>query len=593
MYKITSLLITVLFLGLSLTHAQSKNFVGKSLIFDEPTIIQNSAPAPSYAPADGNYILIDIMGNAFGTGSSHLKPIYFEPFSGSLAAVYRGDVSYAAGSGELWYSISTDFGVSWSRVAAVNGAATQKLARYPSMTINFFNDVVTGAFAWPELNPSAFGWLGYGADQPLGSGQAYSDIIEGDNKFSSEALIFSSDNSDWVYWIARNSSAPRDITFFRTQDYLTVESFVPPQWSDTVFSSNGQYIQGGICYKGILYVSAIGAFNENIWPAGNYTRGWPIGYSKSTDNGDTWSDFSVPDWRTIPGLENFSQTFDFDSTDGNTVQYDGDIQVDKMGYVHLITALTDTNNWNHAIVDLYETENGWAGDIIYSGLDIKTYGMGPGLGQSGPSHLVATDSSHSVMAVQWINKNPNTPWADVYLSHKRFYGASQVGQWSAPINLTNSPDINNTAAHLAPFLHDEGNGHYVAFSTYSYVIGATGPYSDTTRPTGLYAARVPFDEIIVSVDEGINPVNSFELSQNYPNPFNPSTKINYTLAERSSVSLKVYDVIGNEVATLVNTTQNAGNYVATFESKNLASGLYIYTLKAGDFVSSKKMILIK
>lgn len=593
MYRITALLTIILFMGLSLTQAQNKNLVGKSLVVDEPTNVQNSVLSPTYAPADGDYILVDTMGNAFGTGSSHLRPIYFEPFSGSLAMVYRGHVAYATGSGELWYSISTDFGVSWSRVAAINGAASQRMARYPTMTINYFDNIVTGAFAWPELNPNAFGWLGYGADQPLGSAQTYSDIIPGDNKFSSEALIFSSDNSDWVYWVARNQSAPRDLTFFRTQDYLNVESFVPPQWADTVFSSNGQYIQGGVCYNGVLYFAAIGAFNENIWPAGSDIRGWPIGYSKSTDNGDTWSNFSVPDWRTISGLERFDQTFDFDSTDGNTVQYDGAIQVDKMGYVHLITALTDTNDWSHAVVDLYETENGWAGDIIFSGLDIKTYGLGPGLGQMGPSPLIATDSSHSVMAVQWINKNPQTPWADVYLSHKRFFGASTPGQWSEPINLTNSPNINNTAAHLAPYLLDEGNGHFVAFSSYVYALGATGPFSDTTAATGIYAARVPFDEIVVSVDDGINQINSFELSQNYPNPFNPTTRISYSLSERSNVTLKVYDVLGNEVATLVNTTKSAGNHVVTFGGENLASGLYIYTLKAGNFISSKKMVLIK
>ncbi|MFZ2866152.1 MAG: T9SS type A sorting domain-containing protein, partial [Ignavibacteriaceae bacterium] len=203
------------------------------------------------------------------------------------------------------------------------------------------------------------------------------------------------------------------------------------------------------------------------------------------------------------------------------------------------------------------------------------------------------DSSHSVMAVQWINKNPQTPWADVYLSHKRFFGASTPGQWSEPINLTNSPNINNTAAHLAPYLLDEGNGHFVAFSSYVYALGATGPFSDTTAATGIYAARVPFDEIVVSVDDGINQINSFELSQNYPNPFNPTTRISYSLSERSNVTLKVYDVLGNEVATLVNTTKSAGNHVVTFGGENLASGLYIYTLKAGNFISSKKMVLIK
>lgn len=128
MYRITALLTIILFMGLSLTQAQNKNLVGKSLVVDEPTNVQNSVLSPTYAPADGDYILVDTMGNAFGTGSSHLRPIYFEPFSGSLAMVYRGHVAYATGSGELWYSISTDFGVSWSRVAAINGAASQRMA---------------------------------------------------------------------------------------------------------------------------------------------------------------------------------------------------------------------------------------------------------------------------------------------------------------------------------------------------------------------------------------------------------------------------------------------------------------------------------
>jgi hypothetical protein len=88
-------------------------------------------------------------------------------------------------------------------------------------------------------------------------------------------------------------------------------------------------------------------------------------------------------------------------------------------------------------------------------------------------------------------------------------------------------------------------------------------------------------------------VNEFNLGQNYPNPFNPSTTINYSLAERSVVALRVYDVLGNEVASLVNTTQEAGTHSVKFDASKLASGLYVYTLNAGDFTSSKKMMLLK
>jgi Secretion system C-terminal sorting domain len=85
----------------------------------------------------------------------------------------------------------------------------------------------------------------------------------------------------------------------------------------------------------------------------------------------------------------------------------------------------------------------------------------------------------------------------------------------------------------------------------------------------------------------------YELSQNYPNPFNPSTKINYTIPQQSFVTLKVYNILGQEVATLVNEVQKASKYVATFDAKSLASGVYFYKLQAGNFVASKKLLLLK
>ena len=87
--------------------------------------------------------------------------------------------------------------------------------------------------------------------------------------------------------------------------------------------------------------------------------------------------------------------------------------------------------------------------------------------------------------------------------------------------------------------------------------------------------------------------NSISLFQNYPNPFNPCTIISYQLAVSSKVILKVYDILGNEVATLVNEEKPAGNYKIEFEATNLSSGLYFYQLKSGEFVQTKKMILIK
>ena len=85
----------------------------------------------------------------------------------------------------------------------------------------------------------------------------------------------------------------------------------------------------------------------------------------------------------------------------------------------------------------------------------------------------------------------------------------------------------------------------------------------------------------------------YSLQQNYPNPFNPVTQIKYSIAKDELVTLKVYDVLGNEIATLVNTQQQPGSYEISWDASNFASGIYFYQLKAGNFNAIKKMILIK
>jgi hypothetical protein len=86
---------------------------------------------------------------------------------------------------------------------------------------------------------------------------------------------------------------------------------------------------------------------------------------------------------------------------------------------------------------------------------------------------------------------------------------------------------------------------------------------------------------------------SYSLEQNYPNPFNPATTIAYSIPKESQVSLKIYDVMGREVVELVNGKQSTGSYNVEFDAASLASGTYFYKLVAGDFISAKKMVLLK
>jgi hypothetical protein len=97
------------------------------------------------------------------------------------------------------------------------------------------------------------------------------------------------------------------------------------------------------------------------------------------------------------------------------------------------------------------------------------------------------------------------------------------------------------------------------------------------------------------VEEEIGTIapTEFTLQQNYPNPFNPSTQIKFSVPQTSKVKLIVTDILGKEVAVLVNDNLNAGNYSANFNASNISSGVYFYTLITDNFKQSRKMILMK
>jgi len=128
----------------------------------------------------------------------------------------------------------------------------------------------------------------------------------------------------------------------------------------------------------------------------------------------------------------------------------------------------------------------------------------------------------------------------------------------------------------------------ISFSFYSDANG-------TSVSSGWYVDDLNISPSIVGIEEIFEddlPLR-FQVSQNYPNPFNPSTKIKYQLPKASFVSLIVYDVLGNEVISLVNEEKPPGSYEVEFVFPNLSSGIYFYQLHTRDFVGTKKMVLLR
>src|SRR3989304_1354753 len=143
-----------------------------------------------------------------------------------------------------------------------------------------------------------------------------------------------------------------------------------------------------------------------------------------------------------------------------------------------------------------------------------------------------------------------------------------------------------------------GNGTTEEIKLYSFVDKnlKQGQYLYRLKQINMDGSYKYSNEVEVQIQPG-----KYSLEQNYPNPFNPSTKITYSIPAVGTslmkflqfVQLKVYDVLGNEVATLVEEYREAGRYEITFNASDLASGMYLYILKAGDFVETKKMILVR
>jgi 5-hydroxyisourate hydrolase-like protein (transthyretin family) len=169
------------------------------------------------------------------------------------------------------------------------------------------------------------------------------------------------------------------------------------------------------------------------------------------------------------------------------------------------------------------------------------------------------------------------------------------------LNWTTATEINNAGFEIERKSSNynwkkigfvRGNGNSTLPIKYSF--------ADNSLNTGKYQYRLKQIDFngsykyskIVEVNLSDIPVN-YQLNQNYPNPFNPSTTISYSIPKASFVTIKIYDILGNEIAALVNQEKPAGKYEINFNAIHLSSGMYIYKLSAGNFNEMKKMILMK
>lgn len=586
MRKQTQLVLCIaVILGMSAAIADKKPVPRPNTIHEEGVAergVQYRVP-PVLQSASITWTVIDSMGNCYGMLSNRVKPFSYDPASGDLAYIHRGHAAYGpGGTGQLWYNVSTNGGTTWTRVSELNAGAPF-LSRYPSGTISnpTGGSQMLFVHASPQLLPggAAFGHTIYGVDI-FGAATPFALVAEGDGTFWSNTAIWTATDNDWVLWTTRRGAPNTDFYLWRTNDFVSITEGVPTTWTTANYASLGLDIGG--TYRNGRHVFALWAdfAGDPITPDAN------IGYSASTDNGATWSSWvrPQPDWR-VTGVGPY-QWWNF----GGAGVFSFDMAVDANNRVHFFGVVVDTLTQQRGIVEIYETGTGWSYKHITMDLKESTVLTYNGLNQMGNHLNSAVSPDGQVMALFWLDAaQQGDTEPDIWFAYRRIADAS----WSAPVNLTQTPGPPaEILLQVAPDLRHNGGNSYTAFIGRAYDCTGAVPPNDLGC-TNIFVGTHTFTADPTSVGDNDGLPSTYRMEQNFPNPFNPETRIEFSLPQGGHVRVAVYDVLGREVALLVNETREAGTHEVLFNANALPSGVYFYTMSAGSFAETKKMVLMK
>ena len=336
----------------------------------------------------------------------------------------------------------------------------------------------------------------------------------------------------------------------------------------------------------------------------------------SEDGGTTWHG----EWILLEGDTVISNRPNYEPA---FISYStGSYVVDQNGTTHLVFGvgpntggIVDSNNINVYPVlywnDLYKE---W---IALELTDVETYNYNFSLMNWGnlpaARPFVQADESSDIIVAMWNRPQfigtPGATSINVYnaagqTSYYHFdivYSFSADGgiTWSEPAYAVREPGKSFVYPVIAGIEVSPGESilDVTVHFTYlldnipgSFVVGQNPKSADNI----YYYDKLTFQTLTNIVIDDLDPRhNNFRLDQNYPNPFNPSTSIQYAVSSRQFIKLTVYDLLGREVETLVNEEKTAGTYELTWNAAALPSGVYFYQLRAGNFVETKKMILLK
>jgi hypothetical protein len=465
-------------------------------------------------------------------------------------------------SRRVGYAFSTNAGATWNNFNNLRVPARR--AGFP--TLDLLQGSTAGLPVIANHNETTPGLLTSAlyVDSPEGAG-AFSEL-------NNPPIIASSDEPIWPYvanpsdgsiviHASRQTAATNHLT--RTSDFAT--------WSPWT-SFPGTNSAGG---RYSTHANGTGRVATLLNAVGN-----GVYLLESTDNGQTWPTLAI----TVHEAQRIAGADTFQAWVGSDIVYDGNTPLVAINEINIganeptdgaqIVFWTQSGGYRVAA-----TRFNTPGVATLNRTQVNHFSMGyPAIGMSGSRIVIVYMGFMAETSAVGFN------YGDIFYVQSTNGGVT----WSTPVNITNTPNLDERYPSISKY-----NPAGFAYITWQEDPQPGSSAFNDNAP--LSRARQVFYKLSLTTDVGSESSlpQQFSLSQNYPNPFNPATKIDYTVAKAGQVSIKVYNTLGQEIATLVNEHLAPGHYQTLFDGTNLPSGLYIYKMTAGGFTQARRMLLIK
>ncbi len=543
----------------------------------------------------GEAVLAALLPNSFGTLLSWTGPIYSDPYSGVITIIHRGNRGNNNGeTGQIWYAASVDSGATWFDVGSFN-LVRDPNGRHPNIAISNPNKStdpfdanlkpILSWISWVDdpLPSSGFLWLNIlgSADQSVGFATPENRFLQPDTVFGMSTTANDETGAVYVTYVDIDTVTNGNIYFRRTEDQganWEQQLVYSPETIDAD-SINGQKVvwspdgtTGYILYQGV--------WSKSVDP----TREFMWGYSKSTDSGATWSTPTPVPMSTIEGMP---ENYDFMS-----FYWDGIVNMN--GDLHVLAYYSENGTADTGIFEVFWNGTNWE----LKNIETQVVGQWNLPDASGSALITQSEAelarslAGDIIYAKWIDQPDTTElFPDVFVSARFVDG----GEWGEPINVSQSPEIYEKMTRMSPRVTELNDGLGSALLHITYVIFGNGDTDELAESEAWYLRGVtvtPPQITGIEDNDGSQP-QQFALHQNFPNPFNPTTTIAFSLQKSTEITLEVFSITGQKVATLVNGSKNAGEHKITFDASNLGSGVYFYKLSAGSFSETKKMVLMK